>query len=51
MLQLFPKAGRIVPEFDDESTREVIVADFRVIYELSDDHVTILNVIHGRQRL
>ena len=32
----FPELGRVVPEFDDSSIREIIVRSYRVIYRV--DH-------------
>lgn len=46
-----PRLGRIVPEFEGTGYREVIVAPYRIVYELSDDRVVILRVWHGRRDL
>ena len=43
----FPHLGRVVPEIDDENTREIIVDNYRVMYDTSGDVVRILTVIHG----
>ena len=43
----FPHSGRIVPEMEDDNTREVIVGNYRVIYDTSDESVRILSVLHG----
>ena len=50
MLSQFPKAGRKVPEFDDENVRELIVYSYRIIYRLQKD-VLIAAVIHGKRNL
>lgn len=34
-LAQFPELGRIVPEFDDESIREIIVRAYRIIYRVT----------------
>jgi addiction module RelE/StbE family toxin len=47
----FPEAGRPVPEFPDSGYREVIVAPYRIIYEVTDDRVIVLRVWHGRRDL
>jgi len=48
----FPESGAIVPELDSESIREVIVKGaFRLIYEISDDRITVLGFIRSRRRL
>ncbi len=51
MLAQFPRAGRKVPEFDDERVRELVVYSYRVIYRLQEDDVVIAAVIHGRRTL
>lgn len=43
--------GQIVPEFADESVREFLVKPYRLVYKLTDDHVFIVAIIHGAQRL
>jgi toxin ParE1/3/4 len=50
-LARFPKSGRKVPEFDDESLRELIVYSYRIIYAVESDQITITAVIHGRRML
>ena len=50
-LARFPNSGRAVPEFKLRSLREVIIQNHRVIYEVSEDRVDILTVIHGARRL
>jgi len=37
-----PLAGSIVPEFNDESIREVFVRKYRMIYRAHDDRVFVL---------
>jgi plasmid stabilization system protein ParE len=51
-LELSPKSGRIVPEFENEIIREVFAYHYRIIYEVkSDESVLILAIIHGRRKL
>lgn len=50
-LARFPRAGRKVPEFDDENIRELIVYSYRIIYRLQEDEVIIAAVIHGKRVL
>ena len=33
----FPERGRVVPEFEDESVREIIVRAYRVVYLVNHD--------------
>ena len=45
MLKTFPRIGRIVPETNLESIRELIVSKYRVIYSIPNvDEVFILTV-------
>ncbi len=46
-LKQFPKSGRIVPELDEENTRELVVGNYRVIYDIVGSLVRILGVLHG----
>ena len=46
-LDTLTERGRIVPEFDDASIREIFVHDFRVIYRLKARYVEVLTVVHG----
>ena len=50
-LETFPKMGRVVPEIGDPSVREITHASYRIIYELYDDDVNIVAVIHGKRLL
>ena len=34
VLALHPKIGRVVPEFDDFSVREIVVGNYCIIYEV-----------------
>lgn len=53
-LEVFPTAGRLVPEFEGTSVnlREVIYHGYRIIYRLTPDHnVEIITVANGRENL
>jgi plasmid stabilization system protein ParE len=50
-LARFPYSGRVVPELDEDAIREVIESGFRVVYEVVDEDVRVLTVIHTRQSL
>ncbi|HOT46747.1 MAG TPA: type II toxin-antitoxin system RelE/ParE family toxin [Spirochaetota bacterium] len=50
-LDKFPQMGRIVPEFSDDSVREVYVSPYRILYQVSSNDVKILNVLHGKRDL
>lgn len=49
---MFPESGAIVPELDSEFIREVIIKRaFRLIYEISDDRITILGFVRSRKQV
>lgn len=50
-LAILPDHGRIVPEADRESIRELLVDPYRVIYRRDPDAVVILTVQHQRRDL
>jgi plasmid stabilization system protein ParE len=50
-LRRFPFAGRIVPEFEDETLRERFVYSYRIIYRIQAQTVTVAAVIHGKRML
>lgn len=44
-LDNFPKSGRMVPEFNDEKIRELIVHDYRVVYLVKNaDQIDVIAV-------
>ena len=45
----FPEIGRIVPEINDKKIRELIIYSYRLIYEVKNDDVDILAIIHGKR--
>ena len=50
-LAVFPRSGRVVPEYETPDIREVIERPYRIIYRIKADQVDILAVIHGAQLL
>lgn len=50
-LNQLPQRGRIVPEVKDKSVRELFVAHYRLIYQISGKDVSILAIIHGSRDL
>jgi toxin ParE1/3/4 len=46
-----PLSGSIVPEFNDESIRELSAHTYRIIYRIQGETVTIAAVIHGKRLL
>jgi len=50
-LEKFPKSGRIVPEIMQDDFCEIIHGNYRIIYRIQIEIVSILTVRHGRQIL
>jgi plasmid stabilization system protein ParE len=50
-LQQFPLIGRAVPEAEDETIRELLFHNYRIIYRADTARVLILTVIHGGRDL
>ncbi len=47
----FPKAGRIVPEYNDENLREKIYENYRIVYRIKDEIIEIVAICHGARQL
>ncbi|QEN04357.1 type II toxin-antitoxin system RelE/ParE family toxin [Thiospirochaeta perfilievii] len=45
----FLKLGRIVPEVEDDNIRELFIYSYRMIYQIVDNNVFILTIIHSIQ--
>ena len=50
-LSVYPEIGRIVPYVNEDSIRERFVYSYRLIYQINDNHIEILAVIHGKRIL
>jgi plasmid stabilization system protein ParE len=50
-LAQFPQFGPEVPEYEDESIRELLEHPYRIIYRVRQDRVEILSVVHGARQL
>jgi toxin ParE1/3/4 len=50
-LKAFPESGRIVPETDNKTIRELIYGNYRIIYRLEEKRLSVLTVRHGKQVL
>jgi plasmid stabilization system protein ParE len=46
----FAERGQIVPEFGDESVRELLLGSYRLVYSISAEQIVILALVHGAQR-
>jgi plasmid stabilization system protein ParE len=47
LLASSPRSGRVVPEVGDESLRELIHGNYRIVYRLGRDTIEIVTVFHG----
>jgi addiction module RelE/StbE family toxin len=50
-LARFPKSGRVVPEFNLESIRELIEGNYRIVYKISANQVAIIRIHHAARQL
>lgn len=52
LIETHPKAGRIVPEYNVASIRELIRGSFRIVYRIADkSRIDILTVHHAARQL
>ena len=49
-LRDFPQSGRIVPERNDPSLREIIVRPYRVVYRLRGDQAEVVTVFRASRQ-
>lgn len=42
-------AGRMVPEYSDNNIREKFVYSYRIVYQINQDAVIIVAIIHGKR--
>ena len=50
-LSVFPRSGRVVPEIGNPNIREIGHNSYRIIYEVAEDDVNIVAIVHGRRLL
>ena len=50
-LKEFARMGRIVPELNDPDIREIFVYSYRLIYQIEDDTIVFVAVVHGKRLL
>ena len=48
-LQSMADRGRIVPERDDPTIRELIVGSYRLMYHVAESEIAIVGVLHQRR--
>jgi len=46
-LESFPKSGRVVPELNNVSIRELIQNNYRIIYKISSQKIFIVSIHHS----
>jgi toxin ParE1/3/4 len=51
ILSGLPNMGRVVPEMEDKTIRELSLYSYRIIYEVKNEQVYILTIVHKRQNL
>ncbi len=49
-LENFPVSGRIVPEFNKDSIREIILGNYRIVYVADDQFVNISRIHHSSKK-
>jgi addiction module RelE/StbE family toxin len=45
------RLGRIVPELENETIREIILGNYRIIYRIQEDDVQVITIHHGARLL
>lgn len=50
-LKSFPRSGRIVPELNEETIREILFGNYRIVYRIELKQISILTVRNIRQIL
>lgn len=50
-IPMFPKAGRIVPEYNNENLREKIYENYRIVYRIKKEIIEIVVISHGAKLL
>ena len=50
-LEGFPLSGRVVPEVGDESLRQVIYRNYRIVYRLKPEIIEIVTAFHAARLL
>lgn len=50
-LKSSPEIGRIVPEIKHNQFREIIYGNYRIIYRIEKNQISILTIRHGKQIL
>jgi len=51
ILKEFTNLGRVVPELNDRSIREIFVYSYRLIYKIDSNTILFVAVVHGKRVL
>ncbi|KAA6314933.1 hypothetical protein EZS27_034532 [termite gut metagenome] len=51
ILEKYPYAGRIVPEYEDKFVRELIRGNYRIIYMITGDSIRVIHIVHQARLL
>lgn len=51
ILEQLPKAGKKVPELDEDRIRELSLYSYRIVYEIKELGVFVLAVVHKRRQM
>lgn len=43
----FPRMGRVVPEFQLDHLREIIFENYRIVYVIDGDTISVVSVLHA----
>jgi len=50
-LNKFPESGRFVPGINNNFFRELMYGNYRIIYRIEENRISILTIRHGKQIL
>lgn len=50
-LESLPSRGRVVPEFGKDNIKELIIENYRLVYQIKKNSVEILTVFEGHRKL
>ena len=51
ILEAHPKAGQMVPEFENDSIRELIIGNYRIVYHIINEARIDIITVHNCARL
>ena len=50
-LENFPKSGRIVPEFNNDLVRELIMDNYMIVYTIREQFISIARIHHSSRMI